>query len=72
MSGPIQMNNQIQPERDLNLEVLETLIQINHNTKVIKGWVTFFGILVLIVLTIYLVITFVGAAAVLNLFTGLM
>jgi hypothetical protein len=72
MYDPIRMNNEIQPEKDINVEVLDALNQIQRNTKVIKGWVTFFGILVLIVLIGYLVITLVGAAAFLNLFSGIL
>jgi hypothetical protein len=72
MYDPIRMNNEIQPEKDINVEVLDALNQIQRNTKVIKGWVTFFGILVLIVLIGYLVITLVGVAAFLNLFSGIL
>lgn len=72
MYDPIKMNNTIQPERDINLEVLETLNQIQRNTKGIKGWMTFFGILTLIALIGYLVITIAGAAAFLNLFSTIL
>ena len=72
MYDPIQMNPESQPQQDANAEVLAKLAKIERNTAATKGWLTFFGILVIITLVVYLVITFLGMATILNLFSGIM
>ena len=72
MYDPIQMNPESQPQQDPNAEVLVKLAKIERNTAATKGWLTFFGILVIITLVVYLVITFLGMATILNLFSGIM
>ena len=72
MYDPIQMNPESQPKQDANAEVLAKLAKIERNTAATKGWLTFFGILVIITLVVYLVITFLGMATILNLFSGIM
>ena len=72
MYDPIQMNPESQPQQDPNAEVLAKLAKIERNTAATKGWLTFFGILVIITLVVYLVITFLGMATILNLFSGIM
>ena len=72
MYDPIQMNPESQPQQDPNAEVLAKLAKIERNTAATKGWLTFFGILVIITLVAYLVITFLGMATILNLFSGIM
>ena len=72
MFDPIQMNPERQPQQDPNAEVLAKLAKIERNTAVTKGWMTFFGILVIISLVIYLVITFLGMATILNLFSSIL
>ena len=70
MYDPIKMNPENQPQDDANIEVLVILDEIEHNTAVTKGWMTFFGILVIIGLVIYLTITFIGLKAFLTMFTS--
>ncbi len=72
MYDPIKMNLESQPQQDPNAEVLVKLAKIERNTAATKGWLTFFGILVIIALAIYLVITFIGAAAIINIFSGIL
>ena len=72
MYDPIKMNPTSQPQTDDNAEVLAKLAKIERNTAATKGWLTFFGILVIISLIAYLVITFVGAAAVIELFSNIL
>lgn len=71
MYDPIKMNNEEKPEKDINTRVLETLIQIEQNTRVTKGWIGFFSVLILVAVIVYLFMTLVGVEAVRNFFSGL-
>ena len=72
MTDQLRINSDYQSENAANIKVLAILDKIEHSTAVTKGWMTFFGILVIIALVIYLVITFMGMATILNLFTNIL
>ena len=72
MYDPIRMNPDNQLRDDANAAVLARLAKIECNTAATKGGLTVFGIAVTISFVAYLVITFIGAAAIINIFSSIL